>query len=847
MKSLLLTGLLLSACALSPAQPGIAREFSGGYGQVEVGGPYAGAEFHGSRPLPSRISFYEPAANSIDMSTDYWKRGNSAPFDVGVRVDGGAARHVGREAWDYTISPHRVEFRRSEVALRWSSRYEFFTTLPGLVWTLTCENVSPDSLSIDLFVRCRTVVRTCQTYAWMDSAWTAWDAGRGALEIHCDRPQARRACFVFQNLGAQPAGWTSAASDPGPDSTASAWFDAGSGLGSRLLPARAEGSAAAAYVYKKRIAPGGGRLVVRLAILSADPPRVKRLEEEVRSDWKRDIDAYDAFITRQLRFAPRTGDGAVDATSDWACAILGANAHSLEGRVVPMPCPAEYNFFFTHDVLLTDLAAVWFDAPRVKRDLGTIAALAQGGIIPHARYWRDDAFKTELCTPDNWNHLWFIETVARYLRHTLDTATVGRLFPLVETSLREVLTQCHGDSLMYAFRPDWWDIGHREGPRSYITILTIRALRDFLYLGSALRRDLPLLPGYERLAGGMQRALIARLWDDRTGYLMNANGADADAHIYMGSLMADVYGELPPPRSGELLATADRVLVDRRIGVRNVMPPDFSTDSVRAYFRFPTNEAGDPYFYANGGVWPHANAWYAQALAATGQTGEALGFLKTVMTLDGVEASPRGQPAMYEYRYADSSSPAYGAIDKPSFLWAGGMYLGTVYALMGFRENVWNIAVGDGFSPGCFDSATALVEFGQEKSVRVAGSGSRFTRISTRLPGGIVSRPSCVLPLQQRDEPSLEIERGEAGNACLVSVNAVVQECGASGRGFRAEISSFDGHAVRARVVSAAPVQRVFLDGKPLSTFASQRESDGAFVTTIDFTGTLGTQALVVP
>jgi len=842
MKQFLVTGLIVCACLVSAAQERLARNFTGGYGQVEVGGPYAGAEFHGSRPLPSRISFYEPAANSIDLSTDYWKRGASVPFDIGVRVNGGAARHIGREAWDYTLSPHRVEFRRSEAVLRWTSRFEFFRTLPGLLWTLTCENVSPDSQSIDLLVRSRAVVRTCQTYAWLDSAWTAWDASRTALEIHQERPEARRACLVFQNLGATPSAWTSVVSDPGPDSTASAWFDAGRPPGRKLLPEGAGGSAAAAFEYRETIPPGGGRLVVRIAILSAGPGHVKAVEREAGRGWKADVGAYDSFIARQMRFSPRTGDRAIDETSDWACAILGANAHSLEGRVVPMPCPAEYNFFFTHDVLLTDLAAVWFDATRVKRDLGTIASLAQGNVIPHARYWRDDGFKTELCTPDNWNHLWFIETVARYLRHTGDTAAAGSLFPLVETSLREVLTQRHDDSLMYAFRPDWWDIGHREGPRSYITILAIRALRDFLYLGSALRRDLPSLPAYETLADGMERALISRLWDDHTRYLMNANGNDPDEHFYMGSLMADVYGELPPPRSAGLLATAERVLLDRQIGVRNVMPPDFNRDSVRAYFRFPTNEAGDPYFYANGGVWPHANAWYAQALAATGRTADALGFLKTVMTLHGVESSPRGQPAMYEYRYADPASADYGAIDKPSFLWAGGMYLGTVYALMGYRENVWNVAAGDGFSPGCFDSAAAMVELGNEKSVRLAGTGSRSTRISG--PG--TQCPSCVLPLDLAQASSLVIERGGAGHPCLASVNAVVRSCRASGGGFRAEISSFDGHAVRARVVSAAPVLNVNLDGKPVGAVTSARESDGAIVTTIDFTGTLRTQVLLV-
>jgi hypothetical protein len=52
----------------------IAVAFHGGYGSIEVGGPYAGFESHHSRPLPSRISFYAPVANSMDLSTDYWRR-----------------------------------------------------------------------------------------------------------------------------------------------------------------------------------------------------------------------------------------------------------------------------------------------------------------------------------------------------------------------------------------------------------------------------------------------------------------------------------------------------------------------------------------------------------------------------------------------------------------------------------------------------------------------------------------------------------------------------------------------------------------------------------------------------
>ncbi len=821
-------------------QESITRGFSGLYGQVEVGGPYAGAEFHGSRPLPSRISLYEPAANSIDMSRDYWKRGESAPFIVGVRTDGGPARHIGLEGWAYILSPHRVRFHREESGLAWTSSFEFFGTAHGLLWTLSAENRTGAPIDVEAYVQCRTVLRTCQTFAWLDSAWTEYDPGGGAIAVHFDQPESRLATVVVQNLGDAPASWTSSADDLGADPLNPSWFTSHAEPGGRTIARDRQGRTVAAFTYRKNLPPRG-RITIRCAILSTVPSAWRPDAAALRETWKKDVAAYDAFVRRRVMRAPRTGDPAVDMSADWACALLAVNAHSLGGRIVPMPCPAEYNFFFTHDVLLTDLSAVWFDVHRVKRDLETVAGWAEKGIIPHARYWRDDGFKTELCTPDNWNHLWFIEIVARYLRHTADTATVAGLFPLVHASLEQVLTQCRDDSLMYAFRPDWWDIGRREGPRSYITILTIRALRDYLYLCSFMQRDLPRLPGYELLADGMERALNSRLWDRGAGYLMNANGDDPDRHVYMGSLLGAVYGLLPHEKALALLATARRELVDERIGVRNVMPPDFHTDSVRAYFRFPTNEAGDPYFYANGGVWPHANAWYAQGLVAAGRTEDALRFFRAVMTLDGVGASPRGQPAFYEYRYADPSSADYGAIDKPSFLWAGGFYLGTLYALEGFRETEWNIGIGE--QPGVFPSASSRVEFGTSHQVRIRGTGANRAVLQA---GGVLS-PSGTFPLDRMKSGDWVVGRDGPATACLTDVNAIVWECRpAGGRGLRAVISSFDGHRVVARFAGGSSPAAATVNGKSVDPLAAERTSDGTLITTFAFSGTLRKQVLEI-
>ncbi len=58
-----------------------------GDAQIETGNHYIGTEFHHGFPLPQRISFYYPAANSIDLSTDYWKRDSTFIMSVGIKEE----------------------------------------------------------------------------------------------------------------------------------------------------------------------------------------------------------------------------------------------------------------------------------------------------------------------------------------------------------------------------------------------------------------------------------------------------------------------------------------------------------------------------------------------------------------------------------------------------------------------------------------------------------------------------------------------------------------------------------------------------------------------------------------
>jgi hypothetical protein len=199
---------------------------------------------------------------------------------------------------------------------------------------------------------------------------------------------------------------------------------------------------------------------------------VKSIAEYSAENYQKQIDLYRDFVlnyVKENRYT--TGDSYLDKTVLWSDAMLAVDQHYIDGSVQPMPCPAEYYFHFTHDVLLTDLAAVNFDLARVKQDLTFITDHAdKNKTIPHAYYWQDTSFVTEYADSDNWNHFWFVITSAKYLLHSNDKEFMNKIFPFVQKSIDMALSNRHND-LMWAIRPDWWDIGRNYGPRAYMTIL----------------------------------------------------------------------------------------------------------------------------------------------------------------------------------------------------------------------------------------------------------------------------------------------------------------------------------------------------------------------------------------
>jgi len=817
------------------------------YGQVEVGGRFAGAEFHESRPIPSRISFYYPVANSIDVSTDYWKRGNSLPFALGIREGREAKRWLGKEPWDYILSPHKATFHRRETDLEYFLSYEFCMNQPAMVVSLEIKNISGKPVPVEVYTHLLLSLRTCQTYARKDSAWTEYDGTTGTIAAHFDDPQTKQASVFVENAGIHPISWSSGAKDlAASDSGTSKWMsDSTSHLNQKLMMPSNPGQPLAAFLYKEEIAPNDSLVIVQI-VGSCPRDEVKKRTSFLAGVWRQEVEEYDNYIVHKAEKESHfiTGDQWLDRSAVWARGLIASNAHFIDGQIVPMPCPAEYNFFFTHDVLLTDLGAVNFDLQRVKRDLFYIASLSKEDVIPHAYYWRDDGFKTEYCAPDNWNHLWFILATASYYRHSLDSATLGALYPLIRKSIELILTQRKADGLMYAKHPDWWDIGNREGPRSYLTILTIRALRDFAYVSAALgKRDWKYLLELETSANSMQKMLNDRLWDNGQQFLTNYNGADRDYHYYAGSLLAPIYGALNKDRSLRLLTTAGKEIVDPRIGVRIVAPTDFHTDSVISYFKLLGNEAGAPYAYANGGVWPHSTAWYILALQSCGKTDEAVEFAKKTLTLDGIAQSPMGQPAMYEYRFADTSSPEFGRIDKPSFLWAGGFYLNVLYRLFGVTDNEWNLSVSQPRPSHC-DSADFSLAFGLQKNILIRGQGETLHSWT----GGEGNVSSLVFPLDEAQSTQSKIEFGGVVNPYLESINAILYSARYTEKtkSLDCDISSFKGHAVTATVVGAKKAAKVLLDGKPVKSVVRSRNSVGNETIEVSFAGSEKKQHLSI-
>ncbi len=747
---LLIVLLALGSMSLDVAAQSLRENFSGEEGTLEIGGPFVGAEFHHSRPVPSRISFFQPVANSIDVSEDYWTRDTTRVITMVLKTDD-RIDTLGTRPFAYGWTPWSAEFHGEASGLPVEIGYGFCDNLPVMVCTVAIENPALKPLKVRLETHFSTTLRTSHTFAWRDYA-SAWlDDGGSAIFLEYPYVDTDSTVVFFAGLGGETGSWSY---DQRPSSV-------GKVIG------RSTSKKQVSVIHESEL-NAGEKLTVTFLIGSARHDRIDDLFPRVLSQWRTSAERYGRMIEEYATIgnAIRVDDSSLTRTARWSKAVLASCRHFLNGSLVPMPCPAQYNFYFTHDVLLTDLGAVMFDCELVRSDLEFLTGLTgTDSILAHAYYWKDDGYRTEYCGPDNWNHFWFILLSASYLRHSGDSGMVAEMFPLLEKSLSLVLAQMGDDGLIHGKGPDWWDIGNVPGARAYHTALAIRVLDEFVYLARKLGREDALPPDVFGLQASLKTSLVDSLWDAEAGYLLNYNGRELDRHYYAGSLVAAWFDLLDEDRARELVETATRELLDENIGVRVAMPADFHLLGEEYNFNGP--EAGAPYLYLNGAVWPQSIAWYALAQIANGQVEDASSTLRNYLTIDGVRRSVGGQPSFFEFRNADRNSVDYGRVDKPTFLWMGGWYLYTLYHLVGVREEPSNIRLSADIPPALSETAYDLEIGGGLCRIDLSGQGGTFREI--RWDGRPV--PSAVL----FGKPgNIRIKRGPVAEPYLERASAIV-------------------------------------------------------------------------
>ncbi|MFH0881352.1 MAG: hypothetical protein V2A56_00025 [bacterium] len=760
---------------------------------VEVGGPFAGVEFHHSRPVPTRISFYSPVANSIDLSTDYWKRWESIPLRLFVTVNG-TTDTLDSHPMPVRWAPHTAMFEGDVGGFPVRVTWRFGERLPvtGLELSVGDSGSSADA-DIEVSFALWPLLRTCQTWAWVESQPPVYSESGDAAFAVSPRVDTDSSVVFVACLGAQPSAW-------GGDVN----------VGSAVLPADAPGGAGVPFTFHWKTK---GCVQITQVIGSCRMSEADSVIEQTKEHWQADVEAFESRVAASSESGEwkGLGDNALRETLLWSWDMMAANRHFLNGRLMPMPCPAQYNFFFTHDALQTGLGVTIFNPDLVAEDLQTLLSQVQpDSILPHAYYWRDGEYQTEFCDAGNWNHLWFLLTTGAWLRHGGDVAMAQKLMPVLEKSTSMILMNLGEDGLMHAGSPDWWDIGYLPGRRSYLTALAAQALGEYAEIARRCGREDAVPEHLFDIRDRLVRGLNDELWRDDAGFLMNMIGDEWDMHYYAGSLVAGMYGMLDSTHAVSQLATAERELLDPNIGVRIVMPADFHT--LIDKYGFNGMEMGEPYTYINGGIWPQGNAWYILSLLRANRSEEALDALRRYLTLAGIADSPGGQPSLYEYRFSNPASAEYGRVDKPTFLWAGGWFINCLYQLAGVHEETGGVMLEPDVPESLANVSFSLAVNGSQCRIVRHGTGESFSRI---VVDGLES-PSAVLI---GTPGSMEVEAGPLRKPYLASSTARVADATLKGKRkpvLHVDLAGLPGQPWEAVVISPTEPLTVKVNGKKI-------------------------------
>ena len=318
----ILSLILLLSCSSKDKEHDLIVDFNGLYGQIEIGGKYVGIEFHKSRPLPSRISFYYPVANSIDLSTDYWQRDQSLPLNLILKSNSGMDT-LGLNPLPYRYTPYRIQFDEKKDDLKISYSYDVCDDLPLLVLRIALKNMSIQSQTISLLSQFDMRIRTSHSYQWIDSDSIRFNNKRTTAIADFERQDADSTAIFIANSGLLPE----------------------DGF---LEYENMQENPRVNFAYQYQIDAGEEIEIIQLIGSCRIRETENMINQSMRS-WKESIiknrDRVLNYTFDQDFFY--IDDPALQQTVYWSKAILASNIHYIDHSFLPMPCPAEYNFFFT--------------------------------------------------------------------------------------------------------------------------------------------------------------------------------------------------------------------------------------------------------------------------------------------------------------------------------------------------------------------------------------------------------------------------------------------------------------------------------------------------------------------
>ncbi len=180
-----------------------------GNSQIEIGSPYVGVEMHHSSFLPERISFYYPVANSIDMSTDYFKRDTTFIMALGLKIGDGNKQWLGLKPTSYLLNPYSVKFSDENKERGISVSYQFSKDKPAMIITYEITNNSNKEKNFEFYSHLETSLKTSHTYALIDKASTEYDKSTGTIYAKFNDVGTQDAEIFVSNAGLQPVSFSS--------------------------------------------------------------------------------------------------------------------------------------------------------------------------------------------------------------------------------------------------------------------------------------------------------------------------------------------------------------------------------------------------------------------------------------------------------------------------------------------------------------------------------------------------------------------------------------------------------------------------------------------------------------